>query len=124
MYTTQYQTQAQAGMPAWVTVLYLIIFVVEIAATWKIFQKAGEPGWAAIVPIYNAYVLFKITWGSGWYFLLACIPCVNIVILILTDIKLAKAFNKSTGFLLGLIFLSPIFMCLLGFGDDEYCGVN
>ncbi len=108
---------------AFTTILGLAFSVLMIVALWKIFEKAGEPGWAAIVPLYNAYTLFKITWGSGWKFLLMLIPLVNLVICIITFIKLAKAFGKGGGFAAGLIFLGLIFMCILGFGNDEYVGV-
>lgn len=105
------------------TLLTLAIAVLGIVAMWKIFTKAGEPGWAAIIPFYNLYVLFKITWGSGWKFLLLLIPIANIVIAIITMVKLAKAFGKGGGFAVGLIFLSIIFYCILAFGDSGYLGV-
>ena len=101
----------------------LAIGVLAIVALWKMFEKAGEPGWAAIVPFYNAYVLFKITWGNGWMFLLMLIPIANIVIYIITMVKLAKAFGRSGGFAIGLIFLSVIFYCILGFDQSQYIGV-
>ena len=103
--------------------LSLAIIVLGIVAMWKVFEKAGEPGWAAIIPFYNLYVLFKITWGSGWKFLLMLIPIANIVIAIITMVKLAKAFGKSGGFAVGLIFLSIIFYCILAFDKSEYLGV-
>ena len=87
---------------------------------WKIFKKAGKNGWEAIVPLYNAYTLFEITWGNGWYFLLiftSIIPFLGwiacIVIVIMTMVKLAKAFGKDGGFVVGLIFLDIIFMAIL-----------
>ena len=97
--------------------------ILSIIAMWKIFVKAGEPGWAAVIPFYNLYVLFKITWGSGWKFLLLLIPIAGIVILVITMVKLAKAFGKGSGFAVGLIFLSIIFYCILAFGDAQYVGV-
>lgn len=113
---------AVAGASAGASIVSLIVAVVCLVAMWKIFVKAGEPGWAAIVPIYNAFVLFKIAWGKGILFLLMCIPVVNFVVLIMVYVKLAKAFGKGTGFAVGLIFLAPIFMCMLGFGDAQYEG--
>ncbi|MBQ3662598.1 MAG: hypothetical protein II914_00545 [Clostridia bacterium] len=97
--------------------------ILGIIAMWKIFTKAGEPGWAAIIPFYNVYTLFKITWGNGWKFLLLLIPIANIVIMIITEVKLAKAFGKSNGFAVGLVLLSTIFMLILAFGSSEYKGV-
>lgn len=105
------------------TIVYLAIAVLGVIAMWKIFEKAGEPGWAAIIPFYNLYVLFKITWGNGWKFLFLLIPIANFVFLIITMVKLAKAFGKSGGFAVGLIFLSIIFYCILAFGDAQYVGV-
>ena len=104
-------------------VLSLALGVLGIVAMWKIFEKAGEPGWAAIIPFYNLYVLFKITWGNGWKFLLLLIPFAGIVFAIITIVKLAKAFGKSGGFAVGLIFLSIIFYCILAFDQSQYLGV-
>ncbi|HML68237.1 MAG TPA: DUF5684 domain-containing protein [Clostridia bacterium] len=104
-------------------VLSIVLGIIGIVAMWKIFEKAGEPGWAAIIPFYNLYVLFKITWGSGWKFLLLLIPIANIVILIITMVKLAKAFGKGGGFAAGMIFLSIIFYCILAFDQSQYLGV-
>jgi len=115
----EYYSQPRPGM----TILWLAMVVLGIVAMWKIFEKAGEPGWAAIIPFYNLYVLFKITWGSGWKFLLLLIPIANIVFLIITMVKLAKAFGKSGGFAVGLIFLSIIFYCILAFDQSQYLGV-
>lgn len=92
-----------------------IIGLITIVALWFIFQKAKEEGWAAVIPFYNTYVLFKITWGNGWYFLLLLIPIANIVIYIITMVKLSKAFGKGGGWACGLIFLYPIFLCIMAF---------
>ena len=103
--------------------LSLAIIVLGIVAMWKVFEKAGEPGWAAIIPFYNLYVLFKITWGNGWYFLLLLIPIANVVITIITTFKLARAFRKGFWFGLGLLFLNPVFLGILAFGEPRYKGV-
>ena len=118
-YNYDYSYQASPG----VTLLSFAVAILGIVAMWKIFEKAGEPGWASIIPFYNIYVLFKITWGSGWKFLLLLIPFANIVIAIITMVKLAKAFGKSGGFAVGLIFLSVIFYCILAFDQSQYQGV-
>lgn len=101
----------------------VVVAIVLVIGMWKMFTKAGEPWWAAIIPLYNLYVLFKITWGSGIKFLLLLIPIVNIIVAIKTQIKLAKAFGKGGGFVAGLIFLTPIFYAILGFSDAKYMGV-
>lgn len=100
----------------------LAVTVVAIAGMWKVFQKAGQPGWAAIVPFYNVYILLKICGRPGWWLVLFLIPFVNIVVAVITALDLAKAFGKGVGFGLGLIFLGPIFYCILGFGDARYLG--
>lgn len=85
--------------------------------------EGWQAGWAAIVPFYNLYVLFEITWGSGMRFLLLLIPIYNIILSIQTQVRLAKAFGKSGGFAAGLIFLPYIFIPLLAFGGTAYQGV-
>ena len=99
------------------TVVMLIIGILMIVAEWKLFKKAGEHGWAAIIPFYNSYVLTKITWGNGWLFLLGFLPLGNIIFLIFTWIKLARVFGKGTGYAVGLIFVPFIFLPMLAFGS-------
>jgi len=110
-------------MFAIIGLLYLGIVVLVIAGVWKVFTKAGQPGWAAIIPIYNIYILTKIAGKPGWWLLLFFIPVVNFVIAILVAIDVAKAFGKGTGFALGLVFLGIIFYPILGFGDAQYQAV-
>ncbi len=100
--------------------LAVIVFV--IAGLWKTFMKAGHPGWAAIIPIYNLYVICKIAGRPGWWLLLYCIPVVSLIIAIIVAIDVAKAFGKGTGFGLGLAFLAPIFYPILGFSEAVYVG--
>ena len=105
------------------TIISLVLCVFVLVCMWIVFRKAGKPGWAAIVPFYNLYVLFDITWGSGMRFLLMLIPLYNIILGIQTQIRLAKAFGKGGGFAAGLIFLPYVFMPLLAFGKGTYQGV-
>lgn len=102
--------------------VYLAFIVLIIVSLWKIFTKAGEPGWAAIVPIYNAIVLLKIAGKPWWWLLLFIIPFVNLVIGILVMISLAKNFGKGGGFGVGLALLGFIFFPILAFGDARYQG--
>ncbi len=104
------------------SIICLALLVLSIVAIWRIFTKAGEPGWASIIPIYNTYVLYKIIFGNGWYFLTLLIPLVNIVFGIMLYFKLAKAFGHGVGFGFGLLFLNPIFMLILAFDSSEYVG--
>ena len=117
-----YQYQGEAPSPL-VSFLSLALGVLIIIAEWKVFVKAGEPGWAALIPFYNTYTLFKIAWGQGWKFLLLLIPVANIVFYIMVNVKLARAFGKGAGFGWGLALLPVIFYPVLGFGDAAYQGV-
>lgn len=102
-------------------VLFNLVFItIMIVAQWKMFEKAGEPGWAAIVPIYNAVILLKIAGKPGWWIILMFVPFANIVVVILMDIGLARNFGRSDGFAVGLIFFPYIFLMILGFGDSQY----
>ncbi len=103
-------------------VVSLAILILGIVAMWKIFEKAGKPGWHSIIPFLNMYDLVEISGYNGWLFLLFFIPIANLVIVILSYVGLAKKFGKSTGFAIGLIFLSIIFECILAFGDSKYQG--
>lgn len=105
-------------------ILYLAFIVAVIAGWWKIFEKAGEEGWKAIVPIYNVIILLKIVGRDWWWVLLMLIPFVGLIVWIIIALDLAKAFGKGTGFAIGLIFLSPIFALILGFGSDTYKGTS
>ncbi len=111
-----------AGFGVGQFVVSLVIAVISIVGMWKMFEKAGKPGWASIVPFYNLYMLFDIAWGNGILFLTMLVPCVNLVFSLICLNKLARAFGKGVGFFIGLIFLGPIFYCILGFGDAEYIG--
>ena len=106
-----------------ITIVSIVCAVLSIIAYWKIFEKAGEKGWKALIPFYDLYILFKITWGNGWKFLLLLIPFAIIVFVILTQVKLGKAFRKSGGFIVGLILVSIVFELILAFNKDEYAGV-
>jgi len=105
-----------------VIVVYLAVIVIEIAALWQIFEKAGQPGWAAIIPIYNAYVLLKIVGRPVWWLLLFFIPLVNVIFEIIVANDLSKSFGRGVGFTVGLVLLGPIFIPVLGFGSARYGG--
>jgi hypothetical protein len=110
---------AAAGMGA-LWVLWLALAVFGIVCLWKIFAKAGQPGWAAVIPIYNTYVLLKVASKPGWWLILFFVPLVNLVIMILADIGLAKNFGPGAGFAVGLILLPIIFLPILAFGSATY----
>jgi Family of unknown function (DUF5684) len=98
----------------------LVIVVVAIAGYWKTFEKAGKPGWGAIIPIYNVILLLQIAGKPTWWLVLFLIPIVNVVIAILMSLDVAKNFGKGPGFGIGLAFLGFIFYPILGFGDAVY----
>ena len=103
-------------------IVLLAVVVFELAAFWRIFTKAGEAGWASIVPIYNIWVLLRITGKPGWWVVLMLIPLVNIVVGIVEAAALARAFGKSGGFAAGLILLPFVFYPVLAWGDAQYQG--
>lgn len=113
---------AQDVLGALFLLVAFAMMVLVIASVWKVFSKAGQPGWAAIVPIYNTYVMLKIGGNPGWYLLLLLIPVVNLIISIKMFIDVAKAFGQGLGMGLGLWLLPVIFFPVLGFGDYSYVG--
>ena len=103
-------------------IIWLAVVVLMIASMWKIFTKAGQPGWASLIPIYNIYVWCKIVGRPGWWVLLFFIPFVNFVIAIILGIDLAKSFGKGVGFGIGIILLGIIFLPILAFSEATYQG--
>ena len=101
-------------------IVYGIFVIMMIAAMWKVFAKAGQPGWASIVPIYNCVVWCKIVGRPAWWVVLFFV-CAPVVVIILS-IDLAKCFGKGVGFALGMVFLPFIFWPMLGFGSATYQG--
>ena len=87
---------------------------------WRVFTKAGQPGWASIIPIYNGIVLLQIAGKPVWWILLYFIPFVNIVIACIVMHNISKNFGHDIGFTLGLIFLGGIFFPILAWGDSQY----
>jgi hypothetical protein len=102
----------------------LALVVLIIAGVWKVFVKAGEPGWAAIIPIYNTIILLKICNKPIWWIVLLLIPCVSIVFAIIVFLELAKAFGKSPAYAVGMILLPFVFIPMLGFSDAQYVGTK
>jgi hypothetical protein len=114
--------QSNEGVGVVGTIIYLAVVVLFIAAMWIVFQKGGQPGWAAIIPLYNTICLLRIVGRPWWWLLLLLIPVVNFIILIIVMLDLAKSFGKGSGFAIGLIFLAPIFILILAFGSARYVG--
>jgi hypothetical protein len=91
-----------------------------IAGMWKVFEKAGKPGWAAIVPIYNIIVLLEIVGRPIWWIVLFFVPCANFVAIIMVSMDLARKFGQGAGYAVGLVVLPFVFYPMLGFGDARY----
>ena len=103
--------------------VWLAVAVLLIVAYWKIFVKAGEAGWKSLIPFYNTYLLFRIAGRNGWWFLALLIPFVNIIVMLILSIDLAKHFGKSTAFgVVGLWIFSVIGYLILGFDKSTYVG--
>lgn len=120
-----YDTAALGALGAFAGVIYFLSLacgIFSLVCMWKIYAKANRPGWGAIIPIYNAYLLFDIAWGNGWLFLLCLVPIVNFFVGIILLVKLAQAFGKGIGFAVGLFFLSIIFLAILAFDSSTYQG--
>ncbi len=107
------------GFPTGLVLVWLAIIILIYAGMWKVFVKAGHPGWAAIVPIYNVYIMTKIGGKPGWWTIL-CLVIPFFIIWIYNMIS--KSFGKDEGFTFGLVVLSFIFWPILGFGSAKYLG--
>jgi len=119
----EYSSSAQGTAPSpFSTIIALLIALLLIVAMWKVFTKAGQPGWASIIPIYNLYIWCKIVGRPWWWIILMLIPFVNFIVCIILCIDLAKSFGKGVGFGLGLALLGIIFFPILGFGSAQYQG--
>lgn len=113
--TTNSTGGAAGAMLVVVAVAFFYLF-----ATWRIFTKAGRAGWLSLIPIVDTIVLIQIAGKSGWRILLLFIPVVDVIVAIMLLLELSKAFGHGMGFALGLMFLSPIFWPILGYGSSQY----
>ena len=110
------------GIALWF--IMLAITIVAIIGLWKVFTKAGKPGWHSIIPFLNMYDLMEIAGYNGWYFLIAFIPFVgSLAFAIMTAMGISKKFGQSTLFTVLLFLFTPIMYCVLGFGNYTYEGV-
>ncbi len=109
-------------IPTGVWAVWCVIFLIVVISWWKIFEKAGQPGWKAIIPIYNFYILLKIVGKPGWWLILILIPILNFVFIVWTYNMLSKSFGKDEAFTVGLVLLGFVFFAILGFGSAKYLG--
>ena len=110
-------------------VFLIIIFSLLLAAfyvycAWKIFEKAGKPGWAALIPIFNTLIQLEIVQRPLWWVFLMFVPGVNLIITVIIIFDLAKVFGKDNGFAFGLLFLAPVFVPILALGNAVYTPRN
>ena len=112
-----------AAIGTGVIIFYLVIFLLLIVSMWKIFTKAGKPGWASIVPIYNLIVFLEIVGKPTWWIILLLIPVVNLVIAIILVHRLSLAFGHGIGMTLLLLFVGIIGYPVIAFGSSKYVGV-
>ena len=103
-------------------IIGLAFTILMIVACWKVFVKAGRPGWAVLIPIYNTYVFLKIAGKPGWWLIWFFIPVVNLIVAIIATVAFAQNFGKGIGFAVGLILLPIIFIPILAFGKAQYVG--
>ena len=115
-------SQADEAGSVVLIVVYVALGVLYFASFWRIFTKAGQPGWAGLIPIYNYIVLMRIIGRPWWWVLLFLVPIVNIIVLFIVFIDLAKSFGRSTGFGVGLALLGIIFLPILAWGPATYQG--
>jgi len=116
-----------AGLITAYLVIVIPIVLIAIVAIWRVFTKAGQPGWAVLIPFYNIYVYSQVVKRPGWWMLLyfaSIIPVVGslavLFVSIIDNLRLAKLFGKSSGFGVGIILLGVVFLPILAFGDADY----
>ncbi len=104
------------------SLLFLTGIVFLFIALWKTYAKAGQPGWAVLIPFYGNFIHYRVAWGSGGFYFLSWIPFASFIVGLITDAKLSKSFGHKFGFTLGLWFFPFIFQLILGFGKKPYVG--
>ncbi len=105
---------------SFLVIAYLAVIILMVVGMWKMFEKANQPGWGAIIPIYNLILLLKVSGKPLWWLILMLIPFISIIPGVLIPVGVAKNFGKGGSFSVGLIFLPFIFYPILGFGSAEY----
>lgn len=100
----------------------LIISLISVIGLWKMFEKAGKPGWAAIIPIYNAIVILEITGQPTWWVIMLFIPVVNLIFIIMILNALSNSFGQGVGTTILFLFFPFIGFPMVGFGSAKYVG--
>lgn len=120
MYDNMYASGVGAGPGIVFRIVYFAVIIFMLVAMWKIFVKAGKPGWGCIVPIYNIILQLEIAGRPLWWIFLLLIPFVNIFFAFVIMLDIAKAFGKGSIFEAGMLFLPFIFLPILAFDSSEY----
>ena len=120
----EYSSYQSFELPAWFWPVYGALMVFYFVAHWKIFVKAGRPGWESLIPLYNAYIFAQISGKKGWWILRLLIPFAGIYFAIVLVRAFARSFGQGVGFTVGLIFLGYIFFPIVAFGNMKYIGPN
>ncbi len=115
-------TTTSSGMGTGTLLFFVVIYLIGVLPLWLVFNKAGQPGWHALIPIFNTYVLLKVVGRPGWWLILFFIPIVNLVVWIIVAYDLARSFGHGAGFTIGLVFLGWIFLLILGLNSSRYLG--
>ena len=131
-YTYTTSSYSSSGPIHWGIILiflgfYAVIALLMIISFWKVFTKAGKPGWASFIPIYNIWIIFELTGYPGWWSLLLLVPLVNLfpsVIALMAYYKLGQLFGKSSGFSVCLVLFPYITFPMLAFGSAQFIGNN
>lgn len=113
---------SDGGILSVIPLIIIVLSFLAIIGMWKVFTKAGKPGWAILIPIYNTIVMLEIAGRPIWWIILLFIPFVNVVISIIIALDIANKFGKGPAFGLGLAFFPFIFYPVLGYGDSKYNG--
>ncbi|MFH0894577.1 MAG: DUF5684 domain-containing protein [Bacteroidota bacterium] len=102
-------------------IIYLAIVLLMIISMWVIFAKAGQPGWAVLIPIYNFYVMLQVAKKPGWWLvIMLLVPFVNIIFMLMALYAICVNFGKDAGFFIGVLLLPFIFIPILAFGSAKY----
>ncbi len=123
MESLQYTPQLSGALMG-LLVVYLAMIVLIVAATWKIFTKARQPGWTSLVPIVNLYVMLKIAQKPQWWLILMFVPIANLIVPALVIVAIAENFGKDSAFGIGMLLLPMVFMPILAFSNAEYLPVD
>ena len=104
-----------------VNIILLVLGIITVIGTWRVFVKAGVPGWHSLIPILSTYDICRIAMTEN-VVLFTVLSILLPVVYIYPCLKLAKAFGKGTGFGICLFLFYFIAFPVLGFGDAEYLG--